>query len=185
MVKPNVLCAFSLVPNKIGGRESLAVEFARQLKTYGRQLILCVEGAPTPAVEKYLLEPGNVTIEILQQQPALTLKNALSFHRLLRRYRPEAVLYALGGIVRLWPLIARAEGVPRVIYNDGTSRTNLNYKASAALRVLMRPLTQVICVSEFTKACLEREGFVPAEKCRVIYNSVPLERDLGDGARFR
>ena len=185
MAQPNVLCAFSIVPNKIGGRESLAVEIARQLKSRGRHLILCFEGPPTPAVRTYLLQSGNVTIEIFQRQADLTFKNARTFYRLVRKYKPESVLYALGGIVRLWPLIARAMGVRRVVYNDGTSRLDMDYRSPFLLRLLMRPVTDVVCVSEFIRSCTEREGFVAHSKCSVLYNSVPQGAEFGDGLAFR
>lgn len=185
MAQPNVLCAFSIVPNKIGGQESLAVEIARQLKSCGRHLVLCFEGPPTPTVRKYLLEPGNVSIEIFQRQADLSIENARQFCRLIRKYKPESVYYTLGGIVRLWPLLARAMGAGRVVYNDGTSRLDMGYKSPFPLRLLMRPVTDVVCASEFIRACTERERFVPRHKCSVIYNSVPQGSELGDGMAFR
>lgn len=181
----SILCAFAITPNKLGGREQFAIEIARQLKPYGRQLILCFEGPPSPKVREALLEPGNLTLEVLPRQAAIDLESAKGFQRLLSKYRPEAMLYALGGVVRLWPLLAKANGVKRILYNDGTSRTNMNYRAGWAVRTLMRPLTQVVCVSEFVKTCSDREGIVPAEKSKVIYNSADINRATGDGAAFR
>jgi glycosyltransferase involved in cell wall biosynthesis len=187
MSRRNVVVAFAISPQKIGGRESFSQELARQLKVHGRHLILCFEDAPSAIVRDYLLEPGNVTIEMLPAQGELTLKNAKRFYRLLRKYRPETVLYALCGAVRLWPLLSWAHGVDRIFYNDGTSRLHSakDYRASVLVRTLMSPLTQSICVSEFIKACSDREGIVPKRKSRLIYNAVDLKRSLGDGPAFR
>jgi glycosyltransferase involved in cell wall biosynthesis len=103
----------------------------------------------------------------------------------MRKYKPESVYYTLGGIVRLWPLIARVMGTERVVYNDGTSRLDMNYRSSFPLRLLMRPVTDLVCASEFIRSCTEREGFVAPGKCSVIYNSVPQTSELGDGVAFR
>lgn len=184
-LRRNILCAFAIVPNKLGGRERFAIEIARQLKPHGRQLVLCFEGHPSPKVKEALLAPGNMTLEVFPRQAAIDLKSAQRFQHLLNRYRPEAILYALGGAVRLWPLMAKINGVRRVLYNDGTSRTNMNYRASWAVRTLMRPLSKVICVSHFVKACSDREGIIPPEKSSVIYNSADIDRPMGDGAAFR
>jgi glycosyltransferase involved in cell wall biosynthesis len=181
----NVLCAFAITPNKLGGREQFAIEIARQLKPLGRQLILCFEGDPSPRVREALLAPGNLTLEVLPKQAAIDLAGAMRFEKLLLRYRPEAMLYALGGVVRLWPMLARANGVQRILYNDGTSRTNMNYRAGKAVQLLMKPLTGVVCVSQFVKICSDREAIIPAEKTTVLYNSADIERQLGDGAEFR
>lgn len=185
MAQPNVLCAFSIVPNKIGGQESLAVEIAQHLKSRGRHLVLCFEGPPTAAVREYLLHPGNVTIEIFQRQADLSFANVRKFHHLMRRYKPETVYYTLGGIVRFWPLLARAMGAKRVVYNDGTSRLNIEYESPVLLRLLTLPVTDVVCGSEFIRTCTEREAFVPRRKCSVIYNSVPQDSGLGDPVAFR
>ena len=58
----NVLCAFAITPNKLGGREQFAIEIARQLKPLGYNLVLCFEGEPSPKVREALLEPGNLII---------------------------------------------------------------------------------------------------------------------------
>lgn len=53
----NVLCAFALTPNKLGGCEQFAIEIAHQIRPLGYQFILCLEGEPSPAVRKALMEP--------------------------------------------------------------------------------------------------------------------------------
>jgi glycosyltransferase involved in cell wall biosynthesis len=187
MRRRNVIVAFAITPNKIGGLESFCRELAEQLKPKKRHLILCFEDSPSPAVRDYLLEPGNVTLETFPSQAAINLKSAARFYRLLRKYRPEIVLYSLGGVVRLWPLLARAHGVSRSVYYDGTSRPQsmVEYRASALIRTLMKPLGQSICATEFVKECSDREGIVPPNKSKVIYNAIDIKREHGDGALFR
>lgn len=181
----NVVCAFAITPNKLGGCEQFAIEIAHQIKPLGYRLVLCLEGEPSPGVREALLEPGNLILEILPQQTKIDLPSAIRFTKLLLKYRPEAMLYSLGGVVRLWPLLAKVNGVRRILYNDGTSRMNMGYRAGMVIRMLMMPITQVVCVSNFVKECSDREGIVPAKKTRVIYNSAALSRPLGDGAAFR
>ncbi len=187
MRRRNVIVAFAITPNKIGGLESFCRELAEQLKPKERHLILCFEDKPSAAVRDYLLEPGNVTIETFPSQAAINLRSAARFYRLLRKYRPETILYSLGGVVRLWPLLARAHGVSRSVYYDGTSRPQSmeEYRASALIRTLMKPLGQSICATEFVKECSDREGIVPPNKSKVIYNAVDVKREHGDGTSFR
>lgn len=181
----NVLCAFAITPNKLGGCEQFAIEIAHQIQPLGYQFILCLEGEPSPGVRKALLEPGNMVLEVLPRQAKIDLKSSVRFTKLLLKYRPEAILYSLGGVVRLWPLLAKVAGVQRILYNDGTSRKRLDYRASTAIRMLMMPLTQVVCVSCFVKECSDREGIVPTHKTSVIYNSAALNKPTGNGAIFR
>jgi glycosyltransferase involved in cell wall biosynthesis len=157
------------------------------LKVHQRNLILCFEDAPSAVVRDYLLAPGNVTIEVLPKQAALDRANAEGFYRLLRKYRPEAILYSLGGVVRWWPLLARLNGVKRILYYDQTSRPKsaAGYQASVMVKMIVKPLTQSICATEFIKRCSDREGIVPPSKSRVIYSAVETTREYGDGAEFR
>jgi glycosyltransferase involved in cell wall biosynthesis len=183
----NVILAFAISPNKIGGMESFSLEMAHQLKRQQRNLIVCFEDAPSALVRAFLLAPGNVIIEVLPAQAALSMKNAVGFYRLLRKYRPEAVLYSLGGVVRWWPLLAWANGVRRILYYDQTSRPKSTsiYHASTLVQMIVKPLSESICATEFIKTCSDREGIVPASKSKVIYSAVDATREYGDGAIFR
>jgi glycosyltransferase involved in cell wall biosynthesis len=179
--------AAALSPNKIGGIETFAVELARQLRVCGWTLTMCFQDSPPPTVRDHLLSPGNVALTVLRNQSGLGPANARAFIRLLRKYKPEVVLYTLGGPVRWWPLLGSAFGVRRTVYIDQTSRTakNIGYIAPRKIRMVMRALSGSVCVSRFNKACSDREGIVPEGKSTVLYSAVDNARQHGDGAAFR
>lgn len=185
--RPSVLFAISTSPNRIGGIERFAVELARQLDQEGWNLIMCFQDTPPPSVEKFLLSPGNLSLTVMRKQWGADLSNAKEFFQILRKHRPSVIMYSLGGVVRWWPLLGFFTGVRRSVYWDGTSRTAdvIGYRASKQVRLVMSPLSAVVCATRFVKSCSEKEGIVPPEKTCVIYNSVDNGRDLGDGAAFR
>jgi glycosyltransferase involved in cell wall biosynthesis len=179
--------AAALEANRIGGIESFARELAVQLGRKGWDLIVCYENEAQGIVREFLLEPGNVSLEVMPRQIGLGAENSRAFLRLMRRHRPQAVMYWLGGVVRWWPLIARAMGARRVVFYDGTSRTSaaMHYRAKPHVRLAMRPLTEAICATRFIKDCSDREGIVPPHKSRVVYSGIDNDRSYGDGAAFR
>lgn len=185
--RKRVLFLAALAANRIGGIESYAAELARQLDRKGWDMTICYLTEPKGAVREFLLEPGNVTLDVMPAQEGLGLKNTLEYIKLVLRYRPDVLLYTLGGPVRLWPLLGSLLGVGRRIYYDQTSRSaaRYNYRADSKVQMLMKPLTESICATVFVKACSDREQIVPAGKSRVIYSAVDNHRDLGDAAAFR
>lgn len=185
--RPGVFLAVSSSPNRIGGIEVFAAELARQLGSRGWDITVCFQDYPPPLVKEFLLAPGNVTLAVMRQQLGLGRSNAKEFYQLLRRHRPRVLLYSLGGAVRWWPLLGRLFGVRRSVYWDGTSRTanTYGYRASIPIKILMAPLSESICATNFVKTCSDREGIIPPRRSRVIYNSVDNGRNLGDGKAFR
>jgi len=185
--RPSVFFAAAISPDKIGGVERFSVELARQLNQKGWNLTLCFQAPPPLLVEQFLLAPGNVSLAVMRQQSGMGLSNVLDFLRLMRRYRPHVLMYHLGGVVRWWPLLGRLAGVRRSVYWDGTSRTpeSIGYRASRRVRILMSALSESVCGSKFVKACSDREGIVPPEKSRVIYNAAANNSTLGDAEAFR
>jgi|SRR6187402_14593 len=185
--RKRVLFLAALAANRVGGIESYAAELARQLDPKGWDLTICYQTEARGAVREFLLEPGNVTLDVQKVQEGLGLTNTLEYVKLVLRYRPDVLLYTLGGPVRLWPLLGSLLGVRRSIYYDQTSRSaaRYNYRAGSKVQVLMKPLTETICATAFVKACSDREQIVPASKSRVIYSAVDNHRDLGDAAAFR
>jgi glycosyltransferase involved in cell wall biosynthesis len=185
--RPSVFFAVAIFPNKIGGIETFAVELARQLNELGWDLTICFQGPPPSLVEKFLLDPGNVSLAVMREQLGMGLSNIREFLQLLRRHRPKVLLYSLGGVVRWWPLLGRPMGVRRSVYYDQTSRTarTLGYRVSWRVRVAMKALAGSVCATRFVKACSDREGIIPPEKSWVIYSAVDNSRGLGDGEAFR
>jgi glycosyltransferase involved in cell wall biosynthesis len=185
--RKRVLFLAALAPNRIGGIESYAAELARQLDSKGWNLTICYQAEARGAVREFLLEPGNVTLDVQEVQEGLGLQNTREFIKLVLRHRPDVLLYTLGGPVRLWPLLGSLLGVRRRIYHDQTSRSaaRYNYRAGAKVQMLMKPLSEAICATAFVKACSDREQIIPASKSRVIYSAVDNHRNLGDAGAFR
>jgi len=178
----------AISPDKIGGMETFAVEIARQLHQRGDwTLTLCFEKPPATLVRDFLLTPGNVSLDVLPNQTGMGFTEMYRFWRLLRKYRPSAVVYSLGGVVRWWPLIARLVGIRRILYKDGTSRTSASegYRARSHVRMLLLPLSKSVCVTQFIKACSDREGIVPPDKSVVLYNGVDFTRKHGTAEKFK
>jgi len=184
---PSVFFAAAVSPNKIGGLEAFAVELARQLQKHGWGLTMCFQDSPPPGVKDFLLSPGNVSLAVMHEQLGVSFGNAWTFVQLLRKYRPQVLLYTLGGVVRWWPLLAWLMGVQRRVYKDGTSRTakSYNYIAPWKVRTFMRPLSRSICVSRFVKERSDKEGIISPAKTQVIYNGVKISPNLGEGVAFR
>ncbi len=182
-----VVLAYAFSPDKFGGMEAFAKELAIQLKRVGWSLSIWFQDEAPPFVRANLTSPGNVTLEVLEDQQALTFSSNLRFLRLLRKHRPSTFMYSIGGVVRLWPLIARLSGVRRIIYWDQTSRTRdaMNSVGSSRVAWLMKPLTRSMCATRFIKACSDREKIVPPSKSGVIYSGTDTRRQHGDGRDFR
>ena len=123
----------------------------------------------------------------MQNQLGMGLSNVREFLQLMRKYRPTVLMYTLGGAVRWWPLLGRLTGIRRSVYWDQTSRTSktYGYRASRHVQLAMSALSESICGSKFVKACSDREGIIPPQKSRVIYNAADTSRALGDGEVFR
>ncbi len=187
MVRPTLLLAFALTPNRFGSMELFGIELARQFERKQWNVVFCFEGEPTSAVRDHFHALPNVTLEILPDQSSMSAASIAHFARIVRRYQPQVVMYWLGGVVRWWPLVGKLLGVKRTVYYDGSSRTapSLSYRAPAHVRMLMKPLSVVVCVTRFIKACSDREGIIPPEKSQVIYSGVDTARRHGDGQAFR
>ncbi len=185
--RKRVLFLAALAANRIGGIEGFAAELARQLDRKGWDITICHQSEAQGVVRDFLLAPGNVTLDVMKVQEGIGLGTAREFAGLLRKHRPDALLYTLGGPVRWWPLLAQAAGVRRRVYYDQTSRTasHIGYRAAPHVRLVMRPLQASLCATKFVKACSDQEKIVPPEKSRVIYSAIDNFRDQGDPAEFR
>lgn len=187
MAKRNALFMMAIKPDKIGGLEVFATELARQLNAIGWDLTMAFEAAPPPMVRDFLMAPGNVTVKVQANQTALGARETLRFLKLLLQKRPDVLVYTLGGVVRLWPRLAKLTGTKRVVYYDQTSRIEkaMGYRASAKVRKLMKAVDLQVCATKFVQQCANNEGVLPVAKTCVIYNSIDTNRATGDGAMFR
>ena len=100
--------------------------------------------------------------------------------KLIREFRPALVHVDHFSYVSPVPWMARLHGVRNIVYmesNSGVLRARSWRKLMLRLRtrLMTRPVTRIIAVSEFIRRRLIEVG-VPARKIEVIYNGVDIRR---------
>jgi glycosyltransferase involved in cell wall biosynthesis len=116
----------------------------------------------------------------------------------LRRYRPRIVHFHYTPFVSSLPWLSWLCGAEKVFFTDHSSRPagHRQRRAAAAkrwvVRLVNRPLSKVISVSEFGRRSFVNRDLLPAGRCVRIYNGVDLgrvvessERAAAFRARFR
>ena len=180
-VNRTVLSVFGLKPARIGGTESYARELSMQLGRHGWKSVLCFEALPPPSVEEYLGLP-NVSFEVVQNVWRPAWKPARDLSRLLRRYRPAILHLQYTGFLSLYPWLAYLHGAQKVFFTDQASRPEGHVISCApawkraVARLVNRPLTSVISISDYNRRCVVEAGLLPDSRVRRIYNSVSLSR---------
>jgi glycosyltransferase involved in cell wall biosynthesis len=111
----------------------------------------------------------------------MSARQAAEFAMAILKYRPEIVMYHLGGTLRTFPWIAKLLGTKRIIYQDGTSRTapgsaNWNGAKLTAARFIAAPIHHVIAATEYVRRTAVDEGIVPSSRITVIPNGVDVQR---------
>jgi glycosyltransferase involved in cell wall biosynthesis len=190
--RPKLLFVVGLSPQHVGGMLVLAREICRRLEERGWSTVVAWEGPMSPAAEAYFSGIEHLEFEVLPRQEGFRREHVRNLRRILARHRPEQMVYAFNGILRLFPWIARLAGVRRIIYYDHSSRgvgfTPRRWSLPKRLigRFLCRPIWKVISVSRYTARCLEIFGIYPADRIAVVYNSVDTHGAAqGDGGAFR
>jgi glycosyltransferase involved in cell wall biosynthesis len=189
-VARTVLSIFGVEPRRIGGVETFARELSAQLERAGWRSVLCFLKQPADPVRSFLASPS-VSLEVLpgaiRPGPVTLCRTA----RLLRKYRPDILHLYFTEFLTPYPWLARVFSVRRSFLTDQTSRPEGHVTRPAALwkrlvgRVINRPLTRVIGISDYNaRACAVRGFITPERVCR-IYNAVDASRDGGDPAAFR
>jgi L-malate glycosyltransferase len=177
-----IVYVLGLVPEKLGGLETFCGVFAEHASLRGWQVIYCFEGPAAADTASFLSRKGAV-IEQLPFQAGIVSNSAFRLYLLLRRYRPKILVYGLNGVLRSYPWVATLAGIPRVFYNDHSSRNALRgqgYRSSAMEpakrwlgRQLTRPLTATIGVSGYVRRSAEAEGFSRGP-IHVVHNGVAI-----------
>jgi glycosyltransferase involved in cell wall biosynthesis len=173
---PTLMYLMGLEPKKIGGFEKFLRYLATELNAAGWHLVLCFDGEPSELFLRYIQAP-NVQVEYLGQQSNLGLKAAVPLWKLLRQYRPTAVVYAFHGVMRCFPWLARLGGAKSIWFNDHSSRAPGQATRPLALpkRIvglfLTAPLTGIISVSDFTRRTGKAYGLTSVDAV-VISNGV-------------
>lgn len=178
---------------RIGGTETFARELSLQLAVQGRQSVLCFLSKPTAQVESLLRLP-NVSLEVLADSAEFSLTAGRELSRILKRYQPEILHLHFTGFLGMYPWVARYRSVKKVFFTDHTSRPAGHVIRQAPfwkrllVRLINRPLTKVISVSDYGYRCLTGLDLLPKDRYELIYNGVDLSRVAPDarlGAEFR
>ncbi len=184
---PTLVSVFGVAPQRIGGTETFARELSAQLGERGWQSVLCFLSEPTEEVQRFLDLP-NISLDIFSESTnGHRRENKLS--RIVSRYHPEILHLHFTGFLSLYPWLARLRSVNKVFFTDHHSRPG-GYVAGrapiwkrAAARLINRPLTKVISVSNYGYRCMTTAGLLPQNRFEMIYNGVDLSRVSSDPRR--
>ncbi len=168
----------AVAPTKLGGTETFAAELSRQLAARGWQSVLCFLGEPTPTVSGALRAP-NIDLEVLPDSYRNTVATARHFSRLVRKYRPRIVHLHFVGFVSPYPWLAALSGVERVYFTDQSGLLPEDRSPAwkrLATRLVNRPMTGVIAVSDDGRTRMVRTGLVPERRVHRIYNGIDTSR---------
>lgn len=170
-----------------------ARELSQQLGERGWQSVLCFLSEPTGDVRRFM-ELGNVSFAALPKSTNGDKQARANLKVLLRQVRPDILHLHYVSFVSRYPWTARRQSVPQIFFTDHHSRPDgyVPQRAPiwkrAAARIILRPLTKVICVSNYGYQCMTAPEFLPRDRFEMIYNGVDLSRvkpDTGAGAAFR
>src|SRR5713226_5823692 len=184
---PTLVSVFGVAPQRIGGTETFARELSAQLGERGWQSVLCFLSEPTEEVRGFLDLP-NISLDIFSDSTnGYGRENKLS--RIVSRYHPEILHLHFTGFLSLYPWLASLRSVNKVFFTDHHSRPG-GYVAvrapmwkRAAARLINRPLTKVISVSNFGYRCMTTADLLPQSRFEMIYNGVDLSRVSCDPQR--
>jgi glycosyltransferase involved in cell wall biosynthesis len=180
---PGVLTVFGLEPRYIGGIESYARELSLQLASRGWRSVLCFLSRPPDAVRSYLDLP-NVSLEVLENSdagyPSLATMRKLS--TILRTHQANVLNLQFVGFLSPYPWLARLHSVDRIFFTAQGSYPEAYVPRRAPLwkrvlvRAINRPMSRIICVSDYNYRCLTAVDLLPAKRFTRIYNSVDFSR---------
>ena len=176
-----LVSVFGIEPARIGGAEAYARELSVQLGERGWQSVLCFLKEPPEAVRSYLQLP-NVRIEVIEDSWQTRWRAIIGVWRILRRYQPEILHLHFTGFIGPYPWLAKLCSVKQVVFTDHSSQPEGHviqrapfWKRSLA-RLVNRPMTRVITVSEYGYRCVAGRDLFPAERLQMVYNSADLSR---------
>ena len=184
---PTLLSIFGVAPQRIGGTETFARELSAQLGERGWQSVLCFLSEPTEEVRRFLDLP-NISLDIFSDSTNGHRPES-KLNRIVGRYRPDILHLHFTGFLSLYPWLARVRSVDKVFFTDHHSRPGGYVPARApmwkrtAARLINRPLTKVISVSNYGHRCMTTADLLPQSRFEMIYNGVDLSRVCCDPRR--
>ena len=184
---PTLVSVFGVEPLRIGGTETFARELSVQLGERGWQSVLCFIGEPTEEVRRFLDVP-NISLEIFSDSTNGNRRGS-KLNGIVRHYHPEILHFHFTGFLSFYPWLARIRSARKVFFTDHHSRPAGYVPARApiwkraAARLINRPLTRVISVSDYGYRCMTAAGLLPQSRFEMIYNGVDLSRVSCDARR--
>lgn len=176
-----IVSVFGIKPTRIGGAEAFARELSAQLGERGWQSVLCFLNEPPEAVRSYLQLP-NVRLEVIEESWKTRWRAITGMRRILRRYSPEILHLHFTGFIGPYPWLAKLCSVEQVFFTDHSSQPEGYVTRRAPLwkrraaRIVNRPMTRVITVSEYGYRCAAGRDLFPLERLEMVYNSADLSR---------
>jgi glycosyltransferase involved in cell wall biosynthesis len=177
------LLVVGISPVRIGGMEMLMKETCRQLRDRGWRMVVALENDPSPMLLGYFEDLPEVRFVVAPHHGGLAPRQVPMFWRVLQDARPQMVIYAFNGILRLLPWVAYLRRVKRIIYWEHSSKP-IGYVPHAfpfakrlVARLLCWPLDGVTTVSQYTAKCLAVQGFYPAGRITAVHSGVPFDRE--------
>lgn len=188
-----VVSVFGIDPARIGGAEAYARELSIQLGERGWQSVLCFLKEPPEAVRSYLQLP-NVRIEVIEDSWRSKWRAIRGMARILWLYRPQILHLHFTGFIGPYPWLAKLYSVGQIFFTDHSSQPEGYVSRRAPFwkrcvaRMINRPITRVITVSEYGYRCVAGRGLFPLQRLEMVYNSADLSRaSVGEerAAEFR
>lgn len=181
-IQRTVVSVISLEPIRIGGLEVYARELSNQLAARGWKSVICFETTPPGPVRDFLRLP-NTELELLPRGQQANGRGALELAAILRRHRPRILHLQFTPLLSLYAWVAQLHSVEKVFFTDQASRP-AGYRISRArwwkraiARLMNRPFTGVIGISDYVCRCLAGSGYVPTAKIHRIYNATEPASD--------
>ena len=188
-----LLSVFGVEPRRIGGTEMFARELSRQLGECEWKSVLCFLSEPKGDVRTFMELP-NVSFAALPNSTNGDRVARAHLKEILRDVRPDILHLHYVSFVSWYPWTARRRSVPQIFFTDHHSRRDGHVLQPApmwkraASRMILHPVTKVICVSDYGYRCMTAPDFLPRDRFEMIYNGVDLSRvksDRNRAAAFR